>query len=65
MTKKGELEDDIATLRRWFAPGAIDLRELTSAEIDSLLESVNDCLTGVISLRVALETVRHQRRRSN
>jgi hypothetical protein len=65
MTRREELEADIAALRRWFEPDAIDLRGLTSAEIEKLLESVNDCMTGVISLRVALEAVRLQRRKSH
>jgi hypothetical protein len=65
MTRRDELRHDIEALRRWCEPGAIDLRELPPAEIDRLLESVNDCMTSVISLRVALEAVRHRRRKSN
>jgi hypothetical protein len=63
MTKHDELAHDLQVIERWMQPDAIDLRELTSKEIDGLLHSANSCLTAVISLRVALESARRRLRR--
>jgi hypothetical protein len=65
MAQHDELERDLAAIGRWVEPGAIDLGELSAREIAVLLKSVNTCLTGVISLRVALEGVRQRRRKSH
>jgi hypothetical protein len=65
VTDLQQFHRDIKALERWLGVGALDTKQLTVAQVDTLKGAVARCTTKMIGFRIGLDKIVSRRKKSN